>query len=444
MMPSMYTAVSGLRSMQTKLDVISNNVANANTVGYKSQAVNFSDVLNETISNASAPDSSGSYGGTNPKQFGLGVSVGAVTTNTATGSLQSTGSSTDLAIDGEGYFTVKDSDGALSYTRGGNFGIDSSGNLVTSDGKLVCGWNKYTTNSDGTYSYDTTTTPTGINVYSDSTNGNKQSLSPVATTKETLTGNLNSSETAQGTAATTIGTSPTSQYTTTSTVYDSLGNAHTAYAKYTKCYTDSTTNNSTWYYEVTCADSSATTNNTGYLEFDSNGALVTTDTTTYPTSCSPTFAFSGASSSTVKYDFSNLTQYSSDSTASVLSSDGKAGSTLTSYSIGQDGVISGVYASGAKQPLGCISLVRFSNPGGLERTGNNQFKSTANSGAATNVYQPGTGGSGTLKSGYLEMSNVDLANEFSEMIVAQRAYQANSKVITTADEMLQILMSMKS
>lgn len=445
-MPSLYTAVSGLRANQTKLDVISNNVANANTVGYKSQNVTFSDVLNQTIRSASSSNAANGTGGTNPMQVGLGVSLGSITTDTTTGSLQQTGNVTDLAIDGEGYFVVQNTDGTMAYTRAGNFGIDASGNLVTSDGLMVCGWVEYTVADDGTVTFDTTTDPVPLNLYSDDFIANKLTLNPEATSQITLSGNLDASESAVGTAADTIGTAPeTPQAVTAVTLYDSLGNAYDADVGFTKCYVDETDPDNpvtTWYYTVSAED--GTEMATGYLKFDASGEIV--DETGFEPQVDITLDLSDAGTEDVTFslDFSALSMYNSDSTAYVLSSDGHSASELVDYTIGQDGVISGIYDSGETRPLGCVALATFSNPAGLDKIGNSLFRASANSGSGANLYQAGTGNAGTLSTGYLEMSNVNLANEFTEMIIAQRAYQANSKVITTADEMLQILINLKA
>lgn len=447
MMPSLYTAVSGLRTNQTKLDVISNNVANANSIGYKSQNVSFSDVLNQTIKSASGANGTSGTGGTNAMQVGLGVSLASITTDTSSGSLQQTGNATDMAIDGEGYFVVQNSDGTFAYTRAGNFGIDSEGNLVTSDGLCVTGWAEYTESSEGTVTFDTSTDPVAINLYSDSFISNKQTLSPEATTTVTLTGNLDSSESAVGTAADTIGTVPDSpQATATMTVYDSLGNDYDVDVEFTKCYVDETDPDNpvtTWYYELAEDDGSTFSPASGYLKFDADGAVVSE--TGFESSVGVTLSAgsSGTSDTTFTLDMSALSMYNSDSTAYALSSDGQAASELVDYTIGQDGVILGVYDSGETTPLGCIAIATFANPAGLEKTGNNLYTASANSGSESNFAQAGTGSAGTISTGYLEMSNVSLANEFTEMIVAQRAYQANSKVISTADEMLQILINLK-
>lgn len=444
MMTSLYTGVSGMLANQTYLDVISNNVSNANTVAYKSESVTFDEVLNQTISEASAPDASGSYGGTNPMQYGLGVGIASITTSTESGSLQSTGNATDIAIDGEGYFIVSDSSGVTYYTRSGNFGIDEDGNLVTADGLLVNGWADYTTDDEGNYIYSTSDELLPVNLYAD----NKETLEPTATTEINLTGNLNSSEDANtdSTALDDIGTVPDEfQHTVSITAYDDLGNEFEVDLNLTKCYVDTTTNETSWYYEIESSDSTVSLSpSSGYIKFDEDGTIVTDET---DFEASPTITLSASDSGTNDIDFtidmSAMSMYNTDSTAYVLTSDGNSASELVDFSIGQDGIITGIYDNGESKPLGCIGLASFSNAAGLEKIGSSLYQATANSGLSTTSYQPGTEGMGALSVGYLEMSNVDLSTEFSNMIVAQRAYQASSKVITTADEMLQTLINLK-
>lgn len=443
MMTSLFTGVSGMQANQRFLDVISNNVSNSNTVGYKSQQVTFSEVLNQTISNASSPDADGAYGGTNPMQMGLGVGVASITTNTSAGSMQTTGNSTDIAIDGDGYFVAQSSDGSYQYTRSGNFGIDEGGNLVTSDGLVVCGWSEYTENSNGTFTFVTSSEPTGINLFSDDYISNKSTLEPEATTEVNITGNLDSSEEAQGTSINDIGTTPdTPQVSVPMTIIDSLGNETDVDINLTKCFVDDTNNETSWFYTITDEDSSELT--TGYIKFDENGDIVEDDTD-YESIPSVTYssASSGTSDVTFSVDMSALSMYNSDSSAYVLSSNGNTASELIDYTISQDGIILGVYDTGDTQPLGCIALASFSNPAGLEKVGSSMYVETSNSGISDSYYQPGSDGVGSLSVGYLEMSNVDLSTEFSQMIIAQRGYQANSKLITTADEMLQTLINMK-
>lgn len=448
MMMSMYSAVSGLRSQQTKLNVIGNNIANINTVGYKSQSVSFGDLLSQTISSSSAPTATS--GGTNPMQIGLGTSVSSININMDTGSTQYTGSNTDLAIGGSGFFIVEGGGvGEYQFTRAGNFGVDVSGNL-TVNGMRVCGWQQYS-EEDGEATFDTQKGVEPINLFSDSYNSNKKVIPPVATTEATLAGNLDPSATAKGTALDAIGTSPaTPDATTTLTVYDALGNAYDVQVKLSKCYVDSTTDAAnpvtSWYWE---ADTSSTTagvsvSGSGYLQFDASGKIVNTA----GCSTTPDLTMTPISSTTpfdVTLDFSGVSTYTtstSGSSVAVSNIDGYASGELQDFSIGTDGVITGIYSNSQKQPLGMIALANFTNPAGLEKIGENLYTTTVNSGNFTGGVAVGTGGTGSLSSGTLEMSNVDLAEQFSEMMVTQRAYQANSKIITTSDQMLQDVINM--
>lgn len=455
MMMSLYAGVSGLRAQQSKLDVIGNNISNVNTAGYKQQTVSFSDLLSQTLSSATAASTTSNRGGTNPIQVGLGVSVSAIDTLMTTGSTQSTGNSTDLSISGNGFFIVKGgSTGDYQFTRAGNFGVDESGNL-TVGGLTVCGWQDYggSAQSDGTYDYNTQKSVEPINLFSDSYNGNKKIISPQATTAATLTGNLSPSSAAQGTSLNDIGTDYTSDVTSTMTVYDAQGNSYDVQVNFSKCFVDTTDAANpvtSWYWETASSSSDLTVSGSGYISFDSSGKIVTTDSTSYNTNptitITPTGDSASAASSTVKLDLTGISTYTSNSssTVSVSQIDGYASGDLQDFTIGSDGVITGVYSNGQKQPLGMVALANFSNPAGLEKIGSNLYASTANSGDFTGGVVAGSGGTGTLSSGTLEMSNVDLAAQFSEMMITQRAYQANSKVISTTDEMLQTLVNMIS
>lgn len=202
MMTSIYSGVSGLKAQQSKLDVIGNNIANINTVGYKGQTVTFADLLSQTISGATAANAATGTGGTNAKQVGTGVSVAATTTNMSTGSTQSTGNSSDVSISGNGFFIVQGGGTSdYQFTRAGNFGVDSSGNL-TVNGYKVCGWMNYTTNADGSYEFNTNTQVEPLNLFSDSYNGNKKVCAPQATASATVSGSVDASADAQETQAT--------------------------------------------------------------------------------------------------------------------------------------------------------------------------------------------------------------------------------------------------
>ncbi|MEN6565606.1 MAG: flagellar hook-basal body complex protein [Veillonellales bacterium] len=568
MSTAMYSGVSGLKSQQTKLDVIGNNISNISTAGYKSQRVSFSDILSQTISAATGPSTSSNRGGTNPEQIGLGVSVSSVDTNMTTGSTQSTGDTMDVSIGGDGFFIVQSGTGSnYEFTRAGNFGVDKNGNL-TVNGLKVCGWEKYSTDSSGSTTYDTQTTVEPLNLFSDSVNGNKKVIAPEATTTETLSGNLDPTKTAHGTGLSTIGTVPTTaDSTTTMTVYDSEGNSHDIQVKMYKCYTDASTGgtetgnvaltstaltvsssantiklkvdgdttgvdisvaagtyssasdlvkavnsainatslsgkvtasldsnnhlvfmsastgtastvtvaaggsndglaalvgttgtstttgstgtgNTSWFWQAVPGSSDLTIADTasGYIEFDSKGKLITTDTTNFNTTPSITLkpdASIGSGSSSVKLDMSSLSTYTTSTTSSVTASgDGYAAGELSDVSIGSDGIITGSYSNGKKQSLAMIALAAFTNPAGLEKVGNNLYETTTNSGNFTGGVEAGSGGTGTLSSGTLEGSNVDLAEQFSDMMVTERAYQANSKVITTSDSMMETLINM--
>lgn len=444
MMSALYSGVTGMQTHQVKLDVIGNNVANVNTVGFKSSNVTFAQTISQTMSGASASSDDG-LGGTNPQQVGVGVGVANISTVNTVGSLQLTGSTTDLAIDGEGYFVVKSGDSdQYFFTRAGNFGVDSDGNLVTSDGYYVCGFLDGSTDEDGNYTFDTTTDPEPINIF-EMGDGSSVTMSPEATTEVELTGSLDSTLEAQGDAADDIGTVPDeADFTTSIYAYDSLGELHDLDIEFTKCYVDETDADNpytTYYYEIPNSD--GTTTVSGYLKFDGSGNIVSDDTD-FPTSIDVTLETDGGTdTSTFELDFSNMTMYGEDTDVYMSSMDGYAAGEYSDFSIGSDGIITASYSNGQSQSIAMISLAQFSNPGGLESLGSNLYAETVNSGSFTTAYAPGTSGTGSLVSGYLEMSNVDLSKEMTDLITTQRGYQACSRIITTADEMLQELINLK-
>ncbi|WP_346356152.1 flagellar hook-basal body complex protein [Azotosporobacter soli] len=451
MMASLYTAVSGLKGQQTALDVISNNISNVNTTGYKSQSVSFSDLLSQTLSSASG--SSSTSGGTNAKQIGTGVSVAATNTNTTVGSTETTGVETDVSIGGDGYLVVQGSSGSYLYTRNGELSVDDDGNLNI-NGYEVCGWLS-TTDASGNTTVTTNNTPVKINVYSDTSMPAKTTTAISLNSASTSGNYLDSGDTAAttATALTSIGTTPTEfDKTATVKVYDSQGNDYTATLNFKKCYVDATTNTTSWYYEVS-GDSATISPSSGYIAFDSDGNLVsgTVGTDTFTTSSSltitPTDGSTAAFSATL--DFSGLTSTnasttsSSDASSLSFTQDGYAAGTMESWSVSTDGSIVVSYSNDQKKTIAQLALATFSNASGLEKTGSSLYSSSNNSGDP--VYTTaGSGGTGSLSSGTLEMSNVSLASEFTNLMIAQRAYQANTKVISTADEMLQSLINMKS
>jgi flagellar hook protein FlgE len=458
MMRSLFSGVSGLKAHQQKMDVIGNNIANVNTVGYKSSRVTFSDILNQTISGATSPDSSTGRGGTNPKQIGLGVGINSISTVNTSGSTESTGNQTDLSISGNGFFIVRSGNNSTyQFTRAGNFTLDELGNLVTAEGMNVYGWMDYggVQLSDGSFEFNTDALVEPINIYSDAYNGNKKLTAAKATENAIFEGNLDATEEALGTALDDIGTTvPDTQFNTTLTVYDSLGNEYEVEVNFIKCFVDSTTDPdnpiTSWYWQIPdtsglTAELSGGSAAGGYIQFDSKGNIITDedDYTTVPEIEFTPGSTTGAGSFDVKLDFSTLTMSSQDSSVEVDSADGYPSGTLQDYSIGSDGIIMGVYSNGMQKPLGMIALVSFENPLGLMKAGSNTYYATANSGDFINGSKAGSDGTGTLSAGTLEMSNVDLSNEFSQLIITQRGFQANSRVITASDEMLQELVNLK-
>jgi flagellar hook protein FlgE len=441
MMSAFFSSVSGLKSQTSNLNVIANNISNVNTTGYKSQRVSFSDLLSQTLSAASG--STATSGGTNPVQVGLGVSVASTDTNMTTGSTTSTGVDTDVAISGEGFFVIYNgADGSYLYTREGDMTVDEDGNL-TVNGNKVCGY----TQLDADGNVITTGDLEPINVY----DGTKKTMPANESTEATFTGTLNSSKTANGTALTTIGTVPsTADNTSTATFYDAQGNAYTATISWYKCYVDSTGSSpvTSWYYQISSTNGTVSPSS-GYVCFDSSGNMVTSATTSSGTTTfdtTPTLTITpgstvGTAAFTVDCDLSAITTSNSTTGVSVTQ-DGYTTGTLSDIAIESDGTIVGTYSNGQTQDLAQLALAVFTNAEGLEKTGNNLYAASNNSGTVS-YYVPGEGSTSTLSTGCLEMSNVDLAQEFSNMMIAQRAYQANSKVITTADEMLQSLINMR-
>jgi flagellar hook protein FlgE len=401
----MFSAVSGMRAHQTKMDVVGNNIANVNTVGFKGSQTVFEDTLSQVMRNGSA--ATAELGGTNPAQVGLGVRTAGTTTNWSQGSTQNTGRTTDFLISGDGFFVVSTGSEKL-YTRAGSFDFDGAGNLVNPDGAILQGWRadaNGVVNPNGPI--DDLRIPIG------------QVMAPVATSGGAVTGNL------PATAA--VG-SPAIQ--TAITMYDGQGNAHQVSYSFAKTAAG---------WDMSVIDENNNTLGTQGLTFDSSGNL------NGPTSMSftPGASFPGWPGP-VTIDLTGLSQYGGKNTAAAQTTlaSGSAMGTLQSFTLGNDGTITGVYSNGLRRAIGQLAMASFANPGGLTKAGNSTYRIGDNSGVP-NVGQAGSGGRGTLSAGALEMSNVDLAEEFSNLIVAQRGFQANSRVITASDEILQDLVNLK-
>jgi flagellar hook protein FlgE len=407
MLRSMYSGVSGLRSHQTMMDVIGNNIANVNTVGFKTSTAVFQDLLSQQLTGAGAPTAIN--GGTNPAQVGLGVKLAGTSLSFTQGANQMTGKSTDLAIQGDGFFSVKQSGQSL-YTRAGALSFDATGRLVTPDGGTIQGWV-----ADSVGNMNTNATPGDLLMPVG------QSTPPSATANIVFGGNLDANATAP--------------VKTTVTAYDKLGQPISMGVQFTKQGAND------WKVDVD-SDGDGTYETSGGADLTFGG------TVPGQLDAPNTRAITMTNGQAVTLDFgpaggaNSLTQYNGASSATVQSQDGYTMGALQSFSIGADGVVTGVFTNGHNRPVGQIALANFSNPAGLESVGGSMFRETVNSGLAQ-VGSANSGGRGTLAGSTLEMSNVDLAREFTNLIVAERGFQANSKVITASDEMLQDLVNLK-
>jgi flagellar hook protein FlgE len=418
----MFSAISGLRGHQIMMDVIGNNIANVNTVGFKSGRVSFQDILSQTLRGAASPN--GGLGSVNPAQIGLGMTVAGIDVLHTQGNLQSTGKITDMAIQGDGFFML--SDGTQpSFTRDGSFDISLDGTLVNaSSGLKVQGWQA---NSAGVI--DATMAPTNISIPIG------QRTTAAATSTASIRGNLDAGAPVGATATTTL------------TVFDSLGVSHSVKVTFTK----TAANAWGWAAATDPADAGASItagSSTGVLTFTGSG-VIDTVTPTPPTGTLSIDLANGANSplvldataATPTLDFNAMTQFSGASEP-VTQANGFTSGTLVTFAVGNGGEITGVYSNGQTQVLGQLALASFLNPAGLVRAGQNMFQASSASGNPS-IGRPGQGNRGNVTTGALEMSNVDLATQFTGMITAQRGFQANGRVITTSDEMLQELVNLK-
>ena len=421
MLRSMFAAVSGLQAHQTFMDVVGNNIANVNTTGFKAGTVEFEDLLSQTLNGAGAP-AAGVAGGTNPAQVGLGVRLAGIGTNFSQGASQETGRQTDFAIQGDGFFIVNQG-GIRAYTRNGSFTLDGLGQLVTGDGGLLQGWQA---DPSGNVNTNSSVGPLKIPV--------GETIAPITTSSVSIGGNL-------------PGDSPTgTQVNVSIDVNNSLGSSIPLRMQFTKVADSAGSIN----WTVTSFDSA---NNViagpSNVHFNSSGALTTgniTLTTAQLNAIAGTSGTWGAGGVTLDFgaatDADRLTGSATLNSVAALSQNGSAIGSLVSFSVGQDGLVSGVFSNGRTQALGQMALANFADPSGLIKDGSSLFVASANSGVPQ-VGVAGVGGRGTLTGGTLEGSNVDLGQEFTNMIVAQRGFEANAKVITTSDELLQDLVNLK-
>jgi len=392
MLRSLFSGISGLRSHQTMLDVTGNNIANVNTTGFKSSMTQFQDTLSQLLTGAGAGQDG--LGGTNPAQVGLGVRVAGITTNFTQGSNQMTGRSTDMMIQGDGFFVVRK--GAETFfTRAGSFDFDATGQMVLpGEGALVQGWM-----ADANGVIDTNGPVTDLRVPVGAV------MAAQATSSVTYEGNLDANADTGTVLHRTID------------LYDATGVPRELDLTFTKTATG---------WTVGATDGTDTVADTA-ITFDADNVLTAPATLTV---------------GGVTVNLAGMTGFSGLDTAKAARQDGHAAGELQSFTLGADGTIMGSFSNGLKQAIGRIALSSFTNPSGLEKAGGSLFRTTVNSGDPM-LGTAGGGGRGTLAGGSLEMSNVDLSSEFTNLIVAQRGFQANSRVITTSDEVLQELVNLK-
>jgi len=428
-MRSLYSGVSGLKVHQTKMDVIGNNIANVNTVAYKSNSVTFSEVFYQTTQGASGPNAETGKGGQNAMQIGLGSNVGSISSNIETeGATQRTDNPFDLKISGSSFFVVGDQNGQY-FTRAGNFTVDESGKLVTASGLSVMGW---LSDTDGNIIKDNVKP---LYVKSDEFTY----TDPIATTANTITGNINKED---------------SSFEKGEPVpinlkfYDSLGYSYLATVNvrqdpdnsmaYTLEPGSIMSDGSVlegYSFEIDNADISfdATTGKCSISNFTATFTVPDDATPIDPIVCDTTQLKSLGDETSVKVNYGDVNG----------NGRGKAVGTMTGVSIQSDGRINAYYSNGDVMTLGQIVVTSFSNPAGLEKIGDNLYQQTLNSGVFNGIGDDITAVGGSMSSGVLEMSNVDLSSEFTEMITTQRGFQANSRIITVSDTMLEELINLK-
>jgi len=448
MMRSMFSAVSGLSAHQLKMDTVGNNIANVNTVGYKGGRTTFQEVFTQTIRGAGAPQDG--LGGTNPRQVGLGIDVSSMDTFHIQGAVERTDYATDMMINGEGFFMVSDDPNFAnrSYTRAGNFALDGTGNLVTPNGERVLG---YMADQNGVLG----NAIQGIQISQGAT------FPPQSTTEVELGGTLNSRLTntlTAGEIATMITKLEEGDNLEDNElaaiaarqniqVFDSLGGMHNIELAFIKT---SDADPSEYRVEAFYVNDNGNLTHLvddndaslgGTLSFDDNGNLVTPAGSVDSLDLSYAVG-GGAGPLDFELDLSNLRMFDNPSNVKLESRNGYSQGALEDFSVSQTGEVIGNFDNGQRRILGQMAIASFTNPGGLEKVGGNNYRETANSGNI-NVGNPGTQGLGVINAGSLEMSNVDLSKEFTNMITTQRGFQANSRIITTSDEMLQEVVNMK-
>lgn len=462
MMRSLYAGVSGMQNHQTRLDVIGNNVANVNTTGFKRGRVNFQDMISQQMSGAASPTTE--VGGVNPKEVGLGVTVAAIDTVFTQGNLQTTGVSTDIAIQGNGFFVMKNGEESF-YTRAGAFSLDSEGTLVNpANGMRVQGWMADEINGQMVLQTAGSTEDLIIPV------GSKDPAKATENVNFACNLNKNTPEILEGASPEDIARGT---WSTEQKIYDSFGNEHMLNVSFTRVVGNPNQWQATVVIDPDMAEESQTRvglnttdgqENTFLINFDNTGTLQSvTDSAGNLTNPegqivlqtsfnviganpdadgNPTRQTLNINLGTIGSQKNTITQSASTSSTKAFYQDGYTMGYLDNFKIDSSGIITGVYSNGTNRTIGQIALATFANQGGLEKAGDNTYVESNNSGMA-NIGTSGIAGKGSMLAGALEMSNVDLTEQFTDMIVTQRGFQASSKTIQTADTLLDTVMSLK-
>ena len=411
-MGSFSSPLSGLLAAQQQLQSVSNNLANIDTDGYKDETLTFSDIFAQTGATSGSGDS---------VQIGSGVAVSSTDSNFTEGNLNSTSISSNMAISGNGFFVTQGTNGAQDFTRAGDFTTNKDGQLITPSGQLLLGYPAV----NGVVNNSASMQPLQVG---------SMTSPAVPSTTVGITANLDSDTAVGGTAT-----------SSTVDVFDSLGTSHTLTVNYTMTATG------TWNYTVTVPSADVvagtagdTTVGSGTLNFNGSGQL-TSITNPVPISI-PTLADGATQPLKLTGPFGTaanptITQTALASATSATTTDGFAPGTLSTFAVQPDGTIEGTFTSGNTQALGQVAVASFTNNQGLVSVGNNDYQATVASGAAV-IGQAGTGGRGTVVGGSVEQSNVDIATEFAKLIVAQQAYSANAKSITTFNTLSQATLAM--
>ena len=462
MLRSLYSGVSGLINHQTRMDVIGNNVANVNTTGFKKGRVQFQDLISQSLQGAARPREE--LGGVNPQQIGLGMQVAAIDTVHTQGSLQTTGVKSDVAVQGNGFFVLRESN-QLSYSRAGHFAIDEQGTLVDpATGARVQGWIAQLLGSEQSIN-----TATGIDDLIIPV-GDKDSASP--TNAVALSSNLDKNLPPIPTVGATADDIQAGTWQVAYDIFDSFGNTHQLTIDFSRIIGAP----NSWNAAISISDSDdnpvaqgvsingvdSADGQSFIVDFNESGTLLQIQNAegglidTGQLSATLIFevpdsevAGAPASTQTVNINIgevgslrNSVTQFSAPSTARIYSQDGYPLGYLEDFRIDSAGIITGIYSNGSNRTIGQIAIANFTNPSGLDKLGETRYGETLNSGIA-DIGTSGTAGRGTISSGVLELSNVDLAEEFTDMIVTQRGFQANSRTITTSDQLLQELLTLK-